>query len=336
MKNFKILSIDGGGIKGLYSARILSRVEKYIQEQNSDPNLTISDFFDLICGTSTGGLIALAISLKKPMDLICQFYEIHGRKIFKNPNSYWRKYVRQIIYNGKYSDKYLKEVLIGFFGESKIGESQNLLCIPSFDFTHSTYAIFKYDHKEGRLNRHNKLSYVDIALSTSAAPTYFPLTQIEEENNTQYLDGGVWANNPSMVGITEAIWHFVGDNKEYDGIQLLSVASLNIKKGNPPMAKRKRAFIDWQDDLFELSLIGQSEFSDVFLKALARETKIPLKYFRIPSATISPKQVDYISLDNASEKSLALMKQLGDDMYYKIINKNDFGDLFKNRKTYSV
>ncbi len=332
-KNFKILSIDGGGIKGLYSARILQKLESELQEQNNDNSLRIVDYFDLVCGTSTGGLIALAISLGKPMEEICRFYEEHGNKIFPNSNSGFRKF-KQILFRGKYSDKYLKEVCNKFYGNHKIGDSNCLLCIPSYDFTHGTYALFRYDHLEGNLSRHNKLSYADVALSTSAAPTYFPLAQIKEESNTQYLDGGVWANNPTLVGFTEGIRYFVGEGKTYDSMQILSVASLNINKGNPPMLKRERSFLNWANDLFDLSLIGQSKFCDIFLKTIIGNTKFPLEYVRIPSAEISSEHEPYISLDNASKESLNLMNQYAEHMYHSYKRNEVVKNIFSKKKTY--
>ena len=162
-----------------------------------------------------------------------------------------------------------------------MADSECLLCIPTYDFTQGTYEIFKYDHKEGNLSRDNKLPMVDVALATSAAPTFFPLAQVERANNTQYVDGGVWANNPSLVGLTEALWHFVGPGKAYDGVNLLSVASLNFGSGKAPLLSRHRSFREWAADLFDLSLIGQSEFTDVFLGLMQTLQLVPLTYTRI-------------------------------------------------------
>lgn len=334
MQPFKILSIDGGGIKGLYSARILQHFEERLQLQTSNPHARLADYFDLVCGTSTGGLIGLGISLRKPMQEICDFYIEHGARIFPKPNSFYRTIIRQTLFRGKYSDAYLRSVLTSFFGQHTLADSHTLLCIPSYDFTNGTFALFKHDHKEGNLSRHNKLKYVDVALSTSAAPTYFPLAQIPELNHTQFVDGGVWANNPALVGFTEAIRYFVGEGKTYNSIQLLSVASLNLNTGKPPMVRRQRAFVDWTSDLFDLSLIGQSEFCDIFLHTMARQTNYPLEYVRIPSAEIASKQVKFISLDNASPQALQLMMQQSDDMYYKFKDHAAIQGMLGTLKTY--
>src|SRR5688500_12353186 len=109
MKSFKILSIDGGGVKGLYSAKILHEFEKALRKEFGDEK-RIVDFVDLICGTSTGGLIALALSVRVPVEKICEFYEVHGPKIFKHYKGLIPT-LRQTFFGGKYSDKNLKLAL---------------------------------------------------------------------------------------------------------------------------------------------------------------------------------------------------------------------------------
>ena len=250
---FKILSIDGGGIKGLYSSTILEHLE-------SKFGGSCSDYFDMICGTSTGGLIALALSQKIPASEISKIYTKHGKDIFPKQNKLVGL-LRQTLWKGKFKDEALKNVLTEIFGEKTIGESNNLLCIPSYSFTDARPWIFKYDHKEGNLDRDNKARYVDVALTTSAAPTYLPLAEIDLYDYKQFIDGGVWANNPSLLGLVEALTYFVGEGKPYDSIQILSVSSLNNTAGKPTGLKRNRSFIQWRNDLFETSLIGQSHFS---------------------------------------------------------------------------
>jgi uncharacterized protein len=332
MKRFKVLTIDGGGVLGLYSATILHHFETNLRKKYGD-DTHIVDYVDLICGTSTGGLIALALALRIPTETICNFYEEYGSQIFPRSESFFAL-VRQTLLGGKFSDKPLRLALEKIFKDRKIGDSNCLLCIPTYDFTHGTYGIFKFDHKEGKLHRHNKLLMVDVALATSAAPTYFPLAQIELENNTQYVDGGVWANNPSLVGFTEAIKHFVGSGKLYQCIDLLSIASLNVGSGKPPLLNRHKSFIQWAPDLFQLSLIGQSEFAHIFLETIQREGTYPLTYTRIPTAKIDGQQADYIKLDSANASSFALMKQYGTDMYYRYQNTPNVQSFFTERKTY--
>lgn len=335
MKEFKILSIDGGGIKGLYSATILNILEEQLQKEKNDKEARIVDYFDLICGTSTGGLIALALSLRIPVKTICNFYEEDGPKIFSNSNGFG-SFFRHILWKGKYSDKILKSSLEKIFGQNNLGKSHCLLCVPSFDFTNGTYAVFKYDHPEGQLNRHNRIPYVDVALATSAAPTYFPLAQIEAENHTQYVDGGVWANNPAMIGLVEAMRYFVGEGKDFQKVKMLSIASLSTGLKKAPLIRRERSFRHWAKDLFELSMIGQSEFCNYFLDTLRKNVAYPLDYIRIPSHSISGEHAKFILLDNASKESLALMKQLGTDMAYSYGSRAEVRSFFTDPKQYRI
>ena len=342
-KTFKILSIDGGGIKGLYSATILNEFEKKF-------DCKISDYFDMICGTSTGGLIALALALKIPASEICDFYNIEGPKIF--PKQYFlkvfgkkvsRRFLKQIFYKGKFSDKHLKIALENIFKEKKIGDSNNLLCIPSYTVTEARPFIFKFDHSEGNLDRDNGAKMKDVALATSAAPTYFPLSEDEYYNNKQFIDGGVWANNPTLVGLLEALDYFVGkgkdkkgNDKKYNHIEILSISSLSITGGKPTGLKRQRSFLNWGNDLFETTMTGQSFFTDFFLKKITSISGASIKYKRIPSVEISKEQESLIQLDIATKEALDLIQGKGRDQADIFKKQTEIQDFFKIKKTYKT
>lgn len=335
-KVFKVLSIDGGGIKGLYSAQILRHFEEKF-------NCSISDHFDMLCGTSTGGLIALALSLKIPASEICDFYQNEGPKIFTNfrkINFLGAKYsngtVKQLARGGKFTDKNLREALTKIFAERKIGESNNLLCIPSYDVTEAKPWIFKFDHPEGQLDRDNKAYYVDVALATSAAPTYFPMAEISYYDNKQFIDGGVWGNNPTLVGYLEALQYFVGKGKEFDRLKILSVSSLSLTGGKPTGLKKNRSFLDWKDELFETSFTGQSFFSDFFMKKIALLNDLPVDYVRIPSSDISSSQEELVQLDVATPAALNLISGKGNDMGVQFKKKPEIADFFKQPKLYKT
>lgn len=332
---FKILSIDGGGIKGLYSARILHKFEQKF-------NCRTSDHFDMICGTSTGGLIALALTSLIPAEDICNFYEKKGELIF--PKHKVRKipfignidqgFIKQIAFGGKFSNKGLKDSLNEIFGNKTIGEANNLLCIPSYSVTEAKPKVFKYDHKEGGLSRDNNAKMVDIALATSAAPTYFPMAELPYYNNEQFIDGGVWANNPTLVGLLEALNNFVGKDKKYKSIKILSLSSLSITGGNATGLKNERSFKDWGSDLFETSMNGQAFFTDFFLSKVKEISDINIDYTRIPSAAISKEQESIVQLDVANKEAYDLMKIKADDqaLIYEKLPEIEF--FFTTPKTY--
>jgi hypothetical protein len=327
-KPFKILTIDGGGIKGLYSAKVLEHLEdKY--------KCSTSDYFDMICGTSTGGLIALALALNIPAGDISKLYEEQGKKIFPKRTKLGG-IIRQTLWRGKYSDKALRVALEGIFQEKKIADVKNLLCIPSYSLTDARPWVFKYDHKEGELDRDNKALCVDVALATSAAPTYFPLSEIDYYDNKQFIDGGVWANNPTVVGVIEALTYFVGEGREFDSIEVLSISSLNSTAGKSIGLKRHRSFIKWRNDLFDTSIIGQSHFTHYMMSKLCDLNHIKIKYVRIPSENISAEQQHLVQLDIASDKAINFIRGKGNDRGELAKKDPTIETFFKEKKNYKI
>jgi uncharacterized protein len=194
--NFQILALDGGGIKGLYSAIVLAALEE-------DLGISITDHFDLIVGTSTGGIIALGLGLGlKPRELV-EFYIQEGPSIF--PNEKWlqkiRRRTQQWVWR-KYPQEPLKLALLKAFGNKLLGDSQKRLVIPSFNLDADDVHLFKTPHHH-KLKRDWKVEAWKVALATSAAPTFFPT--FDGVGFMRLIDGGVWANNPTIVGIAEAI-----------------------------------------------------------------------------------------------------------------------------------
>ncbi len=174
-KPFKILSLDGGGIKGLYIASLLEKLEKKSEKK-------AGECFDLIAGTSTGGLIALGLASGKSASDLVKLYEEKGNAIFPTSNNKFIRWFqdkyqsfKQIAFFGKYSAQNLKKALKNEFGELTIGELENLVLIPSFNMVQGMPRMFKYPHKEGGFFRDKDIPVVDTALATSSAPTYLPL-----------------------------------------------------------------------------------------------------------------------------------------------------------------
>lgn len=324
-KAFKILSIDGGGIKGLYSSTILEHLEK--------KHGPVSDYFDMICGTSTGGLIALALGLKIPVPDISKIYIEQGKVIFPK-RSKIGGIIRQTFWRGKYSDAPLRDVLQEVFKEAKVKDLNNLVCIPSYSLTDARPWIFKRDH--GKLYRDNETLLVDVALATSAAPTYFPLSEIEGYDQKQFIDGGVWANNPTLVGVIEALTYFVGKSRDYQSIEVLSISSLNNTAGKPVGLKRRRSFVNWRNDLFETSLIGQSAFTHYTMEKLSELGHIPIRYVRIPSEQISAEQQHLVQLDCAVPKAIKFIRGKGNDRGFLVGKDPAVLHFFQTHKQFKI
>ena len=325
MDTFKILSIDGGGIKGLYSSTILEELE-------STYKCNMSDHFDMICGTSTGGLIALGLSLKIPAKDISNLYIKQGAKIF--PSRALVNTFKQIMWKGKFSNKPLISAVTEIFGDKVLGDSYNLLCIPSYSITDNRPYIFKHNHSD--LTRDNNTRYVDVALATSAAPTYLPIWSIESHHRKQFIDGGVWANNPTLVGLLEALQYFVGKDKPYKRIELLSISSLNITGGKPLDYKKQKSFISWGADLFETFNIGQAFFTDFFMQKMNHFHDVDITYVRIPSVEISAQQKKYAQMDNATKDSIDFIRGKGKDQALIYSKRDDVKSFFKKKKNYQT
>lgn len=188
---FQILSLDGGGIKGLFSGAILAAIE-------DDLKINVVDHFDLIAGTSTGGIIAIGIGLgMKPREIV-EFYLREGPKIF--PRWLGAKRLQHWAYR-KFSPEPLIMSLQSCFKDRLFGDSKKRLVIPSYNLGEDDVYIFRTPHAE-RLRRDYKMPAWKVALATCSAPTFFPCTR--EVENMRLIDGGVWANNPIIVAIIEA------------------------------------------------------------------------------------------------------------------------------------
>lgn len=221
-ERFQILSLDGGGIKGVFSAAVLAAIE-------ADLSVQIADHFDLIVGTSTGGIIALGLGLGLRPQQIVDFYANHGVDIFRN----WfkRRNFTHWFYR-KFSQDALRAALQRHFGETIFGQSNKRLVIASYNLGDDDVYLFKTPHHE-RLARDWNVPAWQVALATSAAPTYFPACR--HIDHIRHIDGGVWANNPTMIGVVEAV------SMLKVPLERIHVFSLGT---SDPMIKRPR-FLDW-------------------------------------------------------------------------------------------
>ncbi len=332
-KYFNILSIDGGGIKGLYAARVIEQIENKFGNK-------ISEHFDMICGTSTGGLIALGLALEHPAQKIAEFYTSRGKTIFPHETWYQRIFplLKQFALANKYKPDSLKKELVGFFGDDKkLRDCQTLLCIPAYNISLGRPIVFKYSHNEGNFYRDGELNVIDVALATSAAPTYFPVHRINEPNlpNTICADGGIWSNNPALIGLLEAWDYFVGKDKEFDTIRILSISTISKPKGEE---FNKGSFLGWNAKLIESAMEGQSFFTDFFLNKLSKNKNFQLDYKRVTPENISPNQYKKIEMDLASKESIELLNNIGCNSGVEFVTKENawLSQIFSTTKQYLI
>lgn len=249
---FNVLSLSGGGYRGIYTLSVLEELEKM---NNGKP---IAKSCDLITGTSVGGIIALALAAEIPVKEIKDFFEKNKYKIFKKSFlSDLSKY-----FNVKYKQEPLKKALIDFFEVEnkikKIYELKHPVVITAVNYEHQSGQYFKTPHHKD-LKRDFELDIVDVALATSAAPTFFPSHKIKFKNGEvkTFIDGGLSNNSPSFIGYHEAIKFF---NKKQKYIYLMSIgtASDRFQEYEIP----RGGLISWGEKAIYLSMSTQEKSAD--------------------------------------------------------------------------
>ena len=277
----QILVIDGGGIKGAVSASVLATVEDAVKDN-------VANYFDLIVGTSTGGIIALGLGLGLSAKEILAFYEEFGPHIFGGTR-------RLGWFRSKYNSAPLKEALDTCFRKKKLGDSKKRLVIPSLNLENGEVYIYKTAHHP-RLERDYKEKAVNVALATTAAPTYFPTHR--SAAGTPLIDGGLWANNPVGVAVVEAITVLDWPRDSLKVLSLGCTEPLNVNWGRRiPLGKSY-----WGFKLLDVFMHAQSHGSLGTAKLLAGHDNI----IRIAPSVSHGK----FSLDRTKE--INSLKGLGD------------------------
>ncbi len=278
-RTFRILSIDGGGIRGIFPSSFLAGLEERFLNGSS-----ISEYFDLITGTSTGGIIALGLAAGLRAAEIRDLYLERGCEIFPPMPSglignlrrkcrEWRRYVRV-----SYDQKALMRIMHETFGSRKFGDARTRLCIPSCEGHHGEVYIFKTPHHSDFRNDAHE-SMTKVALSTSVAPTYF---RPFEDGGYIFVDGGIWANNPIMVGLVDALSCY---SVTRERVQILSLGC-----GETPYIVRGSkirigGILHWHDIIFaamkfeSLNAMGQAQLligADGVTRIDARPGGIPI------------------------------------------------------------
>jgi uncharacterized protein len=317
---FNLLSIDGGGIRGIIPAIILVEIEKRT-------NKRISELFDLIAGTSTGGLVALALTKPNPgqpnvalytaKDLV-ELYRNHGRHIFDEQESFLDDALEQA-YNQfrnllqnlpqginlpeidinslrgpKFPSTGREEVLTEFLGETLIKKALKEVFITSYDTELRTPIFFTSNEQTQTEEKRNFRKICDgytmkqAAMATSAAPTYFAPYKVNtiatDSGYYSLIDGGVFANNPTSLATLEAIISHKKATKEtlkLDDILVVSLGTGSLTRQYPYENIKDWGCLDWGRSLMGIVLDGQSESVACQLEQLLPESEDELqRYYR--------------------------------------------------------
>jgi hypothetical protein len=306
-KIVKILSIDGGGIRGVIPAMILQRIE----EMTGRP---VVKMFDLISGTSTGGVMTLLLTKPKPGSAdepmylakdIVNLYVEHGKGMFQR--SLWYKLISL---NGwllpKYPEKSVLSTLRGYLDKGERAQLKDALTdvlVTSYDIERR--AAFFFRRCDAREKPHLNFYLSDAALGTSAAPTFFPtvkISSVDGSANYVLIDGGLVANNPSNLALAEAIW-------QHGNYTYPLVVSLGTGSYEAPISfgRAKRwGLIGWAPGILDVMFDGVSGAVDAIAEEVVPALSAPSFYFRFQI----PLSKGDDAMDNSNPENIEVLQSL--------------------------
>jgi patatin-like phospholipase/acyl hydrolase len=293
----RILSLDGGGIRGVVTCRWLAGIDGALAAAGKP---TIPQSFDLLAGSSTGGLIACGLALGHPPDGLAELYRARRHAIFPGiARRLWSRTSRLLV-DGPSAPRYdghgLEAVLADVFGDARLGECRVPTLVPSYDTVSRKPVIFKSFKPE-----HADLRVRDVCRATAAAPTYFPAHPLRiEGHDCALIDGGIVANNPTACAIAEALRR--DDN--VDCTRDLVVASVGSGERTRPIdlrAAREWGALEWAIPIIDVLFDGNAESVDYIARHIVGDA-----YFRVQA----PLTIGLDDLDDVSDTNIAALEAL--------------------------
>ena len=308
MSRFQILALSGGGYKGLFTAKILENIEEKF-------GCPVAQKFDLLSGTSIGGILAIALALEIPAKDMSNLFLEHGKIIF-TPN----KLGKAGIFKSKYSNEGLKKILEEIFEDKTIADLKHRLIVPSINYTKGGPQVFKTRHHSAFTEDSNR-KLVDIALATSAAPTFFPIYGTAYGD---FVDGGLTANHPGFFACIEA-QKFL--DVELSDIYQLHVGTLSGKyTSSGKKGIMKSGLLQWKTKLIELIFSCQEQSTDQIVRFLLEDRYLSIDH------DVTDKQVRSVGLDKVTRTSKRLLNQCAAIASQKYLGTNEFNKFVNHSK----
>lgn len=258
MISYRILSCDGGGVRGIITARLIQRLQKACPQW--------IDSVNLFAGTSTGALISVGLACGlTPTDLF-NLYHDRTKEIFS------RSAIRAVsgrVFSAKYTNEGLKKVILDTFGETTIGQVKKNILVSSLDLDgydgagHRVYKPKFFHNLIGQDKEELSIKVSDVLMYTTAAPTYFPVYH-------GYVDGGLVANNPSLAALAQSL-----DPKTLPIPTLKEIALLSVGTGKTSTYiegdNKDWGFVQWASSIVELMMNCRGEVTDYECKQLLKD-----------------------------------------------------------------
>lgn len=311
MKPYRVLCLDGGGMRGIYTAAFLDRLSDQYARLRELPALDIGRGFDLIVGTSTGAIVGAGLAVGVRMAKVVELYANHGEGIFphriRGPISALIHGLkgRRLLESGEKKLKCALQEVLGEITMSEVLDDRGIsLAIPAVRMNTQKAWVFKITPASGV--RDNNYSLVDVCLATSAAPIYRSLAAIDSPNSASggkevFADGGLWANNPVLVGLIDAIQNAEPGQK----IEMFSLGTCPRPEGEHLEGqKNHRTVFEWWMGAKVASLgiaAQESAFNDMARMLANSFTKLgtSVKSIRFPQKAVPASMMDFLGLDDA-------------------------------------
>lgn len=340
-----MLSIDGGGIRGLIPAVVLVRLEKKLQVADQDnPDARIADYFDVIAGTSTGALIAAMLVIpnkhgrpKFTADGVKDFYKKEGPKIFSPPKRWWQWW------GPKYDGTFLHQMIEEVTGSTTLDQTLSRLVVPTFDVHMLQPVMFSsfedYLSRTGKEEKEIKPMVSDVCIGTSAAPTYFPAHNFKADGvrtGHHLIDGGVAANNPTMAAISRITMEQLLENPDFPGLDYKKYLVISLGTGSAVEEKGKYTAkgcakwcdLDWvrkdgHNPIIDIFSQASAMLVDMQVRNLLYNSGQPELYLRIQAQASLFKNIPVLPMDIATKDNMDNLIGIGDKLLRNKVAKVD-------------
>lgn len=319
----RILSIDGGGIRGIIPGMVLMTLEHRIQEKTGNSEAHLSEYFNFFAGTSTGGILTAILLCPHPDDPTkprfyakeaLDIYLKFGPSIFSTTR--WRRFLSKFGFLTElYDGKVLETVLDQYFGDTKLSELIKPAIMTAYNIELRTNHIFRQQkaisHGDAR-----DFYIKDVCRATAAAPTYFSVAEIFSVAGIRFplVDGGLFAHNPALSALLEVLKTY--DTFKIDDVHILSLGTGIAKNAYNYEDFKKKWAISIGPALVDIMTSSSSESTDFFLKQLFQSINKSANYTRIEPTNVSSIST---SMDDATPGNMQKLVSLAD----KVISDND-------------
>ena len=314
-KLYRILSIDGGGIRGLIAARILVTLEAKLQARTGNPDTKLADYFDLVAGTSTGGILACVYlypegdtgrprySAAAAQDL----YVKHGGEIFSIPMLHGLGSVGGLNYE-KYPCEGLLNVLNSYFQDTLLSQLLKPCLITAYDIRRRKATFFT--QHDARESDGRNFYLRDVCRATTAAPTYFEPPLVKSLSGVSYplIDGGVFANNPSLCAYAEGRTLFGARAAQ---MAILSIGTGSVRRPYPYEEAREYGAISWIKPLIDIMMSAMAETADYEIRLAFDAVERPHQYLRVNVEMDRLPPETSSELDDAADGNINGLLELG-------------------------